>query len=186
MRSEGGRRLVDKDTRQDANHKQGRAMKNQSAPAVPFWALAAAGFCGIVALFYFGDDQDLLVRVTLGLTAAGVASCLPGLLSIKSRKITAGGALGVFVLVLFADDFARMVNPRAKVPGVSSNVQLSRNQMQYQSEIAAAQFEISNESYDSAIEILDHARQLNPREPLAMHMIGQLYFNKLKKYTAAA
>jgi tetratricopeptide (TPR) repeat protein len=159
---------------------------NEPAQTLPLWALAIAGLAGIVALFYFGYDQDLLVRVTLGLTAAGVASCLPGLLSIKSRGLTAGGALGVFVLVMFADDFARMINPATKVPGVSSNVQLSRNQMQYQSEIAAAQFEISNESYDNAIEILHHAQQLNPKEPLALHMIGQIYFNRQKKFTAAA
>jgi tetratricopeptide (TPR) repeat protein len=152
---------------------------------VPFWALAATGLGGIVALFYFGYDQDLLVRVTLGLTAAGVASCLPGLLSIKSKKITAGGAIGVFVVVLFADDIARTFSPASKVPNVSSNVRLSRDQMQYQSEIAAAQFEISNESYDSAIEILNHTHEQNPKEPLALHMIGQLYFNKLKRYTAA-
>jgi len=161
--------------------------KTESAQTLPLWALAIAGLAGIVALFYFGYDQDLLVRVTLGLTAAGVASCLPGLLSIKSKKLTAGGALGVFVLVMFADDLGRTVFGSAnKVPGLSSNVQLSRNQMQYQSEISAAQFEISNESYDSAIEILNHAQQLNPKEPLALHMIGQIYFNKLKKYTAAA
>jgi tetratricopeptide (TPR) repeat protein len=161
--------------------------KTVPAQNLPLWALAVAGLAGIVALFYFGYDQDLLVRVTLGLTAAGVASCLPGLLSIRSKSLTAGGALGVFVLVMFADDLGRAVfGSGAKVPGVSSNVQLSRNQMQYQSEIAAAQFEISNESYDSAIEILNHAQQLNPKEPLALHMIGQLYFNKLKKYTAAA
>jgi tetratricopeptide (TPR) repeat protein len=167
-------------------------MKNQSAPiapiapTVPIWALAAAGLGGIVALFYFGYDQELLIRVTLGLAAAGLASCLPGLLSIRSRTMSAGGAVAVFVVVLFADDIARTFSPASKVPNVSSNVRLSRDQMQYQSEIAAAQFEISNESYDTAIEILNHTRLQNPKEPLALHMIGQLYFNKLKKYTAAA
>jgi tetratricopeptide (TPR) repeat protein len=92
----------------------------------------------------------------------------------------------VFVVVLFADDIARTFSPASKVPNVSSNVRLSRDQMQYQSEIAAAQFEISNESYDSAIEILNHTREHNPKEPLALHMIGQLNFNKLKRFTAAA
>ncbi len=161
-------------------------MKSQPAHAIPIWALAPAGLGGIVALFYFGYDQDLLIRVTLGLAAAGLASCLPGLLSIKSKTVSATGAIGVFIVVMFADDVGRTINPGSKVPGVSSNVQLSRNQMQYQSEIAAAQFEISNENYDGAIEILNHAKQLNPKEPLALHMIGQLYFNKLKKYTSAA
>lgn len=161
-------------------------MKSQPAHAIPLWALAPAGLGGIVALFYFGYDQDLLIRVTLGLAAAGLASCLPGLLSIKSKTVSATGAIGVFVIVMFADDLGRTINPGSKVPGVSSNVQLSRNQMQYQSEIASAQFEISNENYDGAIEILNHAKQLNPKEPLALHMIGMLHFNKLKKYTAAA
>ena len=161
-------------------------MKNQPTHAVPIWALAPAGLGGIVTLFYFGYDQDLLIRVTLGLAAAGLASCVPGLLSIKSRTVSATGAIGVFVIVMFADDLGRTLNPTAKMPGVSSNVQLSRNQMQYQSEIAAAQFEISNESYDSAIDILNHAKQLNPKEPLALHMIGMLYANNLKQYTSAA
>jgi tetratricopeptide (TPR) repeat protein len=161
-------------------------MKSQPAHAIPLWALAPAGLGGIVALFYFGYDQDLLIRVTLGLAAAGIASCLPGLLSIKSKTVSATGAIGMFVIVMFADDLGRTIRPGSKVPGVSSNVQLSRNQMQYQSEIAAAQFEISNDSYDSAIEILNHAKQLNPKEPLALHMIGQLYFNRLKKFTSAA
>ena len=141
---------------------------------------------GIVALFYFGYDQDLLIRVTLGLSAAGLASCLPGLLRIKSRSMSAGGAVGVLVLVLFADPIALTFSPAITVPGVSTNVRLSRDQLQYQSEIASAQFEIWNESYDNAIDILNHAKKLNPKEPLALHMIGQLYSNRLKKYTAAA
>jgi tetratricopeptide (TPR) repeat protein len=161
-------------------------MKNQATHTVPIWALAAAGLGGIVALFYFGYDQDLLIRVTLGLAAAGLASCLPGLLRIKSKTMTAGGAIGVFVVVLFADDLARTVNPASKIPGVSSNVRLSRDQMQYQSEIASAQFEITNGNYDSAIEILNHAKQLNPKEPLALHMIGILQANYLKQYMVAA
>jgi tetratricopeptide (TPR) repeat protein len=160
--------------------------KQQAVQPVPLWALAVAGLGGIVALFYFGYDQELLIRVTLGLSAAGLASCLPGLLSVKSKTMSAGGAIAVFVVVLFWDDFARTINPVSKIPGVSSNVRLSRDQMQYQSEIAAAQFEISNDNNDGAIEILNHAKQLNPKEPLALHMIGQLYFNKLKKYTSAA
>src|SRR5438270_721295 len=140
---------------------QGRTMKrqtkNEPAQTLPLWALAIAGLAGIVALFYFGYDQDLLIRVTLGLSAAGLASCLPGLFSIRSRTVSATGAVAVFATVFFGDNLVRTVNPASKIPGVSSNVQLSRNQMQYQSEIAAAQFEVSNESYDSAIEILNHA-----------------------------
>jgi tetratricopeptide (TPR) repeat protein len=65
-------------------------------------------------------------------------------------------------------------------------VRLSRDQMQYQSEIASAQFEILNENYDSALDILNHAKQLNPNDTLALHMIGTLYANNLKQYTAAA
>jgi len=161
-------------------------MKNQSAPTVPLWALAAAGLGGIVALFYFGYDQDLLIRVTLGLAAAGLASCLPGLLSIRSKTMSAGGAVAVFVVVLFADDIARTFTPASKVPGVSSNVRLSRDQMQYQSEIASAQFEISNKNFDGALEILNHAKRLNPKDPLVLHMIGMLNFNNLNRYTVAA
>jgi len=161
-------------------------MKKQAAQALPMWALAVAGACGIVALFYFGYEQDLLMRVTLGLTAAGLASCLPGLVSIRSKTITAGGAVGVFILVLFADDFSRTINPTSKVPGVSSHVRLNRDQMQYQSDIAAAQFEMTNGNYESALEILDHAKQLNPKEPLALHMIGVLHANYLKQHMTAA
>jgi tetratricopeptide (TPR) repeat protein len=161
-------------------------MKNQPTHTVPIWALAATGFSGIVALFYFGYDQDLLIRVTLGLAAAGLASCLPGLLRVKSRTISAGGAVAVFVVVMFADDIGRTFSPATKVPGVSSNVRLSRDQMQYQSEIASAQFEIWNENYDHAIDILNHAHKHNPKEPLALHMIGTLYANNLRKFKAAA
>src|ERR1051325_3092482 len=139
---------------------------------VPVWAMAAAGLGGIVALFYFGYDQDLLVRVTLGLAAAGLASGLPGLLRFKSRTMSAGGAVAVFVVVLFADPIGRTLNPVSAVPGVSTNVRLSRDQMQFQSEIASAQFEISNKNYDGALEILNHAKRLNPKDPLVLHMIG--------------
>lgn len=161
-------------------------MKTNVAHTVPIWALALAGVGGIVGLFYFGYDQDLLIRVTLGLSAAGLASCLPGLLRIKSKTLSAGGAVGVLVLVLFADPIARTFSPASTVPGVSTNVRLSRDQLQYQSEIASAQFEIWNESYDNAIDILNHAKKLNPKEPLALHMIGSLYANTLKKFKSAA
>jgi hypothetical protein len=161
-------------------------MKTQVTHAVPVWALAIAGIGGIFALFYFGYDQDLLIRVTLGLSAAGLASCLPGLLRIKSKTMSAGGAVGVLVLVLFADPIAQTFSPASKVPGVSSNVRLSRDQMQYQSEIASAQFEISNRNFDAAIEILNHAKKHNPKDALALHMIGTLYANELNQYTDAA
>src|SRR5262249_11028162 len=113
---------------------QGRTMKKpQVTQVMPLWMLAIAGLGGIVALFYFGYDQDLLIRVTLGLSAAGVASCVPGLFSIKSRTVSATGAIAVFASVFFGDDLVRTVSPASKVPGVSSNVRLSRDQMQYQS-----------------------------------------------------
>ena len=71
-------------------------MKTQQATqAMPLWMLAIAGLGGIVALFYFGYDQDLLIRVTLGLSAAGLASCLPGLFSIRSRTVSATGAIEI-------------------------------------------------------------------------------------------
>lgn len=161
-------------------------MKNPIKRALPAWLLPTAGLGGIVALFYFGYAQELSIRVTLGLAAAGIASCVPGLLQIKSNTVSTGGAIAVFIVVMFADDISRTFSPSAKIPGVSSNVRLSRDQMQYQSEIASAQFEISNENYDGAIEILNHAKKLNPNDTLALHMIGSLYANNLKQYTAAA
>jgi tetratricopeptide (TPR) repeat protein len=161
-------------------------MKNRVTSALPVWLLPAVGSVGIVALFYFGYAQELSVRVTLGLAAAAIASCVPGLLQIKSNTVSTGGAIAVFIVVMFAEDIGRTFSPASKVPGVSSHVRLSRDQMQYQSEIASAQFEITNDNPDGAIEILNHAKQLNPSDPLALHMIGMLYFNNLKKYTAAA
>jgi hypothetical protein len=164
-----------------------RDAKNHTvAQTVPVWAMGAAGLGGIVALFYFGYDQDLLVRVTLGLAAAGLASGLPGLLRFRSRTMSAGGAIGVFVVVLFADPIGRSFSPVNAVPGVSTHVRLSRDQMQFQSEIASAQFEISNKNFDGALEILNHAKRLNPKDPLVLHMIGMLNFNNLGRYTVAA
>jgi tetratricopeptide (TPR) repeat protein len=161
-------------------------MKNRVMRALPVWLLPAVGLVGIVALFYFGYAQELSIRVTLGLAAAAIASCVPGLLQIKSNTISTGGAIAVFIVVMFADDIGRTFSPAAKIPGVSSNVRLSRDQMQYQSEIASAQFEISNKNFDGAIEILNHAKKLNPNDTLALHMIGTVYANELNQYTAAA
>jgi tetratricopeptide (TPR) repeat protein len=154
--------------------------------ALPLWLLPIAGAVGIGALFYFGYAEELSVKVTLGLAAAAIASCVPGLLQINSKSLQTGGAIAVFVLVMFSDEIGRSFGPAAKIPGVSTHVKFSRDQMQYQSEIASAQFEISNENWTGAIEILNHAKQLNPSDPLALHMIGMVSFNNLKNYSTAA
>ncbi len=161
-------------------------MKQAIKRALPGWLLPAAGLGGIVALFYFGYAQELSIKVALGLAAAALASRVPGLLQVKSKTVSTSGAIAVFIVVMFADDISRTFSPAAKIPGVSSHVRLSRDQMQYQSEIASAQFEIMNENYDGAIDILNHAKQLSPNDTLALHMIGTLYANNLKQYTAAA
>jgi tetratricopeptide (TPR) repeat protein len=161
-------------------------MKQAITRALPTWMLPAAGLGGIVALFYFGYAQELSIKVALGLAAAALASRVPGMLQIKSKTVSTSGAIAVFMVVMFADEVGQAIAPSAKIPGVSSHVRLSRDQMQYQSEIASAQFEIMNENYDGAIDILNHAKQLNPKDSLALHMIGTLYANNLKQYTAAA
>jgi tetratricopeptide (TPR) repeat protein len=160
-------------------------MRVRIGRVLPSWILPVVGIGGIIALFYFGYDQELSIRVTLGLAAAALASYIPGFLQIHSQTIKTGGAIAVLVVVMFAEDIGRAFAPTSKVPGVSSNVRLSRDQMQYQSEIASAQFEIWNDNYAGAIEILNHARKLNPSDQLALHMIGSLNF-KMKKFTAAA
>ena len=125
-------------------------MKPAFRSALPGLLLPAAGLGGIVALFYFGYAQELSIKVALGLAAAALASRVPGLLQVKSKTVSTSGAIAVFVIVMFSEDISRTFSPAAKIPGVSSHVRLSRDQMQYQSEIASAQFEIMNENYDGA------------------------------------
>jgi len=161
-------------------------MKRPARRPLPLWLLPIGGLGGIFALFYFGYAEELSVRVALGLAAAAIASSVPGLLQLKSRSLRTGGAIAVFVIVMFSDEIKQTFGPAARIPGVSTHVKLSRDQMRYQSEIASAQFEILNENTDGAIDILNHAKQLNPNDTLALHMIGTLYANNLKQYTAAA
>jgi tetratricopeptide (TPR) repeat protein len=148
--------------------------------------LFVAGIAAIGLLFYFGYDADISKRVALALAAAAIASYIPGFLQVRSNYIRAGGALAVLIVVLFAEDISRDLSPSSKVPGVPSSVKLNKDQLQYQSEISAAQFEISQGNYQTAIETLEHARKLAPRDQLALHMLGNLYFHHTDNLTNAA
>lgn len=149
------------------------------------WLLFAAGIVGLAVIFYFGYDGDLSIRVALALAAAAVAAFIPGFLEVKSNVVRGGGAIAVMVVVLFADDISRQFSPKSRAPGVPSVVKLSKDQLQYLSEVAAAQFDISQRRNSVAIETLEHARKLNADPKLALHMLGILYFSE-GNYSRAA
>jgi tetratricopeptide (TPR) repeat protein len=149
------------------------------------WLLFAAGIVGLAVIFYFGYDGDLSIRVALALAAAAIAAFIPGFLEVKSHLIRGGGAIAVMVVVLFADDIGRQFSPKSQAPGVPSVVRLSKDQVQYLSEVAAAQFDISQGQNSVAIETLKHARKLNADPKLALHMLGTLYFSE-GNYSRAA
>src|SRR6266851_6238596 len=63
--------------------------------------LAMLGLLGLAIIIYFKLEVDLPVKIALALAAGGIAGALPGSLIFKSRAVSAGGAVGVFCVVMF-------------------------------------------------------------------------------------
>ena len=97
----------------------------------PWEIIAAFGF-GVVFLTtifitaLFRPDptafQYTVFRIVLSLAAAGIGAILPGFLEIRNRAVSAGGALGMFLVVYFGAPAA--LSPVLKEPGeISTNAQ---------------------------------------------------------------
>lgn len=73
----------------------------------PFWL--GIGLCAVIILLVIfipcpTQNQYLVFRIVIALAAAGLATIIPGFISLNmSKGITAGGALAVFVLIYFFD-----------------------------------------------------------------------------------
>jgi len=96
------------------------------------WELIAAFSFGLVFLTtvfttaLFKPDptpyQYTVFRIVLSLAAAGIGAILPGLLEIRSKAISASGALGMFLVVYFGAPAA--LSPVLKEPEeISTNAQ---------------------------------------------------------------
>src|SRR5260370_18911994 len=134
--------------------------------------LAVLGLLGLVIIIYFKLEVDLPVKIAIGLAAGGIAGALPGSLIFKSRAVSAGGAVGVFCVVMFYDAGQAWVEPISKSTHAVSSVTMSKKQMVIQNGLMSAQFELMRGDYGSAIDVIYQMLNLREDDLLWLSMIG--------------